>query len=81
MLKSKLSSINNLIEDQKRTIICIAEMHFHEKEKDIPFKGHKGDVNNRSNNSGGLFIAWREELHGTIKLVHTYKDVSVSGSP
>ena len=56
-------------------MICIAETHFHEKEKEIPFKGYKGDVNNRSNDSGGLLIAWREELHGMIKVVHTYKDV------
>ena len=74
-LKSKLSSMKNLIEEKRPTMICIAETHFHVKEKEIPFKGYKGDVNNRSNDSGGLLIAWREELHGMIKVVHTYKDV------
>ena len=74
-LKSKLSSMNNLINEQKLTIVSIAETHFHEKEKYIPFKGCKGDVNNRSSDSWGLLSAWRKELYGMIKIVLTYKNV------
>ena len=76
--------MTNLIVEQRPTITCISETHLHEKEKDIPFKGYEGDVNNRLNERMERGTKWYYQSSTNIQrcwaMYMNYPDQPVSSS-
>ena len=76
-IKSKIRSLNNIVEEVQPTIICITESHLMDEE-DLQIDGYKNLRNDRNKDGGGVLIAVQEKLYNITTIVEKMKDVEES---
>ena len=76
-IKSKIRSLNNIVEEVQPTIICITESHLMDEE-DLQIDGYKNLRNDRNNDGGGVLIAVQKKLYNITTIVEKVKDVEES---
>lgn len=64
-LKSKKNSLDNMLEEQKPTIIALVETHLH-PEEDMNLEGYTIIRNDRSEKGGGILIAYKENIKNIV---------------
>ena len=73
-LKSKLSAVNELLETENPTMMCLVETHL-KKEDDIGFDGYTLFRNEReSKDGGGILVAIKNELKNVAVEVEQEKE-------
>ena len=76
-LKSKVTTLHNIIDELQPTIFCITETHLMEKEE-IEIEGYKIFDNNRDQDGGGVMIGVQNQLKDIVTMVEKHKGVEES---
>ena len=76
-IKSKISSLRNVIDELQPTMFCITETHLIKKE-DIKIEGYKIKRNDRDKDGGGIMIGIQKKLKNIITIVEKHRNVEES---
>ena len=76
-IKSKISSLNNIIDEVQPTMFCITETHLMEKEK-IKIEGYKIYRNDRDKDGGGILVGIQKQLKNLVTIVEKNKGIEES---
>ena len=77
-LKSKITSLHNIIDELEPAIFVITETHLMEKEK-IEIEGYYTDVGNDRNKDGrGILVGVQNQLKSIITVVEQHQGVEES---
>lgn len=64
-IKSKIESLEEIIETVQPTVVCLVETHLNTEEK-VQIPGYKVYCNNRTRDGGGILVAVKESLSSVI---------------
>ena len=72
-LKSKINSLQCIIEESKPTIIVLVETHLDEEEE-IELEGYKVERNDRNGDGGGVLIAYKDVIKNIVSNIVKVKE-------
>ena len=73
-LKSKIESLEHIIDDSKPTVVALVETKLGEKEE-IKIQGYKPLPMNRDKNGGGVMLLVRKEIQNITVLIEKQTDI------
>ena len=73
-IKSKLKSLNNILDEVQPTIVCITETHLIKKEE-LKIDGYEFLRNDRNKDGGGVLVGIDERLYKIATIVERKKEV------
>ena len=73
-IKSKLTSLRNIAEELKPTVMCITETHLIEEEE-LKIEGYEWFRNDRNKDGGGIAIAMQKRVYDISTIVEKKRDV------